>query len=160
MQQQRSPSAACVVLTMGVFVISASLVYAENPPEQTREDAYLVNFTQKLIVANTLIFERDIRFQYLYGYALGDKLKNELSQHGNADRITHILQPRDERLTRWEEVPYEVFEPGDYFETNQACDSDLLACLPDDVYVVLGDDRNPPFAGESTPELFVIEKRL
>ena len=128
--------------------------------EPTREDAYLVNFVQESIVANAHFFERDIRYQYHYGYALNDKLKDELSQQEDKDQITHILQPRDEQLSRWEEVPHEVFEPGDYFESDHACDSNLSACLPDDVYVVLRDDKNMLFACGAAPELFVIEKRL
>ena len=159
MRLKRWLATSCGALPTGVLVVCAGIVHAQGPTESYREQAYLVNFLQKFIVANARFFERDIRYQYLYGYAFGDTLKNELSQHGNADRITHILQPRDEQLSRWEEVPYEVFELGDYFETNQSCDSDLLACLPDDVYVVLGDDKHLPFAGESEPELFVIEKR-
>lgn len=160
MRLKRWLATACGALSTCLLVISAGIAHAQDQPEPTREQAYLVNFLQMFIVANAHFFERDIRYQYLYGYPLGDKLRNRLSQHGSADPITHILQPRDEQLSRWEEVSYEVFEPGDYLETNQACGSDLLACLPDDVYVVLGDDRNPPFAGEPSPELFVIDKRL
>ena len=160
MQPKRWLAVACGALATGVLLVCAGLVHAQDAPEPAREKAYLVNFVQKFIVANAHFFERDIRYQYLYGYALGDKLKNELSQHRNADRITHILQPRDEQLSRWEEVPYEVFEPRDYFQTSQACESDLLACLPDDVYLVFGDNRKLPLAADSAPVLFVIDKRL